>query len=389
MSIFKERLWQNRHVLGRNVSLRTPHGEFETLGDLLKPSPYTGISLMSTIDMKDRIVLSFTLGTSFFHIVNMKESRLQAHVTSSNICFQAWTKDPKINRPYLDVSFLEQNMRPKPSTERLNKVHWIPSILDLGILLLEICRGSALDITSDDNECAMAISVFERLQALRGSSGTGEIPDACFAAISACIDPNELRKSNMHLRNVDGAQIRAYIFRQVLYPLGDALSTLYGLPLHKIHDDIPLGSDDKESKLGPIETATRRAGKLWQDNLEVLHDIFYHRRFKRCLQLNPKSATVKIAVLDTGFQLQDALQKNYIEEGRIARSECKTFCSSKYDSKGWDTDTDGHGTYVGQIILNVAPTAKLYVAKVLQSRKDLVSQKWAATVQQNIANVSH
>lgn len=385
MSVFDKRLWQNRYYSGDDTILKIPNGEFETLEQLLEPSFGNGPSQISAIRMRDRIGLSFILATSFFHMFNITDSWMQARMTSSNICFRTCTRDLDIMKPFLNMSFPEQ--KEKSKTPGLEDIHWMPNILSLGILLLEICRGRKLEVQPGDDACFAAIDVFEKWKALRGKTCSGDIPEECFLSILACLSPNELRKGNLHKKNIAEADVRGYVFKQILYPLGYALSKKYGVELEQIVEDTS-SSDLDEKDLGSIESDKRQASKLWRRNLEAVHAVFYHHRFKPILQLDKMAAAVRIAVLDTGFQLDEALQANYIDAGRIVSASCKTFCSPEYDASDWNDDTDGHGTYVGQIVLDVAPTAELYVAKVCRSRKDFDSPTWATTVQQNIADVS-
>ncbi|CEJ81249.1 hypothetical protein VHEMI01389 [[Torrubiella] hemipterigena] len=384
MCIFQEKLWKDRYERAGDSLLKIPNGEFETLEQLLEPGPGRSLSQIAAIDMKERLRLSFILVTSFFHIFGINHLWMKGPLTSNNICFRTCIQDFSIMKPYLDVLFVEQT--PKNNVQRLDDIHWIPNLLALGILLLEICRGSRLEIFPGDDLCFTAMEVFEKWRTVKGKYCSTEIPQACFAAILACINPDELRRGNLHKNTTGDAEIRNYIFRRVLYPLGDTLSSIYKISLHQLHEDISEAFDSSGHGTGMPDSGKRMAGRIWRRNLKTLHNIFYHRRFKSHLHIHPRSASVKIAVLDTGFQVNEALLANLIDAGRIASAECKRFCRPEHDLETWNIDVDGHGTYVGQIVLDVAPTAQLYVAKVLQRREDLSSQKLTTIVQQNIAD---
>lgn len=121
-----------------------------------------------------------------------------------------------------------------------------------------------------------------------------------------------------------------------------------------------------------------------------MHDLYYECQ-DRCNQ-NGISTTgrIKIAVLDTGFHLPEALGENYREEGRINLRESESFVSATEEGYrcGWEVDRDGHGTRVGQIILQVAPVADLHVARVMRTRHDLADPNIAPKTHARIAKVS-
>lgn len=99
-----------------------------------------------------------------------------------------------------------------------------------------------------------------------------------------------------------------------------------------------------------------------------------------------RATRVKIAVLDTGLQLPESLQENYIDEGKIAVEASQSFLpGTKGDA--WNMDCDGHGSQVGQIILKVAPAADLHVARVFKDREYLANPNTAVQVHKSIAEV--
>ena len=79
-----------------------------------------------------------------------------------------------------------------------------------------------------------------------------------------------------------------------------------------------------------------------------------------------RDAAVKIAVLDTGVDLKHPFIRGAIRQKRIRK--LKSFVTN-------DTSTEdrvGHGTHVANLLLEVAPDAQLYIAKIASS-KDIPS----------------
>lgn len=98
---------------------------------------------------------------------------------------------------------------------------------------------------------------------------------------------------------------------------------------------------------------------------------------------------VKIAMLDTGLQLPESLQANYEAEGRISTKASESFLPNAKEAtnRDWRFDCDGHGSRVGQIILEVAPEADLHVARVFKSGSDLANPNMATEIYKSIAEV--
>lgn len=70
---------------------------------------------------------------------------------------------------------------------------------------------------------------------------------------------------------------------------------------------------------------------------------------------------VKVAVIDTGFYVDDDDPFLLAVEHRVKDSKC--FVGSSNDC----TDHHGHGTQVARLLLNYAPEADIYIAKISDS----------------------
>lgn len=268
----------------------------------------------------------------------------------------------------------------KPKTHNLGEAHCLPDILSLGILLLQILRGTELELLDDQDRCVQALSAQRRWRETQGNVSSGFIREGCFNAVSACLEPTQLQESRLDCIDITDDDIRQYIFERILYPLEECLLNIYETPLQSLCD-ASHGQPSQETIPPAQLTEKQIAGQDWRRQLEGVHNTIYNSVTKRFTKEEHSSQAIRVAILDTGLQLSDALQENYVEENRIAANDCKSFCSS-----AWDTDVDGHGSHIGQIILDMAPHTQVYVAKICERRKDFTNQR-VKEVQENITKV--
>jgi hypothetical protein len=111
-------------------------------------------------------------------------------------------------------------------------------------------------------------------------------------------------------------------------------------------------------------------------------------KFENSSKEDKSAIRVKVAILDSGIHLPDALAANYEKAGRISVAESMSFLDDSKRPRKWRTDVDGHGTRLSQILLKVAPTVDIHIARVFERRQELKSPRAAARVHQQIANVS-
>lgn len=217
--------------------------EFKSLSNLLQPNWKNRMSLVSLAEGKDRLILSFVLATSLLHLV--RGPWLQQSLSSESICFLVSHQraSPDITKPYLTTKC--SPLIRGPVARKLNQPHQFPEILSLGILLLEIARGAPLNVMESQDSCVVALECMDKWAGTCRSGRARTIHDCLYQAISACIDPREFRNI-LDKPTVVDADIRGYIFERILYPLGDALSTVYGVQLETLHADPPRSKKGKK-----------------------------------------------------------------------------------------------------------------------------------------------
>ncbi|KAJ4123171.1 hypothetical protein NW768_009699 [Fusarium equiseti] len=258
------------------------------------------------------------------------------------------------------------------------------------LLRPQVVRGAPLEFKESQDRCVVALEYMDKFMKARRTGRSTTIPDGLYRAISACIDPKESRKNVL-----DKSGMRRYIFARIIYPLEDSLVTAYEVKLSALHPSMrqevegtELGSFDHqdENQLEKLEAA-----REWLGHLDQVHNLFYDCQGLCATEADRTATRVKVAVLDTGLQLPEALQETYKEEGRINVQHSATFVRStgSTTSHEWNFDHDGHGSRVGEIILRFAPSADLHVAKVFQTRADLADPSIATEVHERIEKAIH
>ena len=126
-------------------------------------------------------------------------------------------------------------------------MHQYPSILALGIILLEISLGTTIKDKQRDEEkqegryvtsntdCLVALRLFEEWLKESERSVSKAIPSGLKSAIEACLIPAKIPDTTPPPSD---DQIRQYIFTDIVIPLGTALSTTYDIPLERLHEEI-------------------------------------------------------------------------------------------------------------------------------------------------------
>lgn len=183
---------------------------------------------------KHRLILLFILATSFLHLY--EGPWLHQNLNRLNICFLTTrpSTTPDVTKPYLLASCSELLSTSK--SVGLNQVHRYPSVQSLGILFLEIARSSRFEIKDGEDVCFSALEACDEWVDKSRKSRAITIPDGLRRALYACLDPKNLAKKGLDQDSVTENDVRRYIFEEIVYPLGDALSIAHKIDLGKLHD---------------------------------------------------------------------------------------------------------------------------------------------------------
>ncbi|KAI1173274.1 subtilase [Nemania sp. FL0916] len=402
MVVHGQNLWLLSAKIESNKSFCTQVQEdrFVSLKALLQSGQGSSNIRLSRTGGKDRLILSFILATSFMHFV--RGPWLQSGLNSENICFLKShpRSPPDITQPYLTTSCSSSTQRESP--QELNRTHWEPDFLSFGILLLEIAQGASINFSEEYDRCATALDCMDEWIRLSKADRSKFVPDELRRAISACISPDEINNAAPGSFSKH-AELRKYLFERILYPLELSLMA-YGIHLneldaHTTREPAVKGLGSFEHQLNipqewyrftsqPNDTISlnrQTTNSVWRRNIQGVLAL-YNTCKKQIENIPPqdqKNTRVKIAVLDSGLQLQKSLQENYEQANRISVQQSKNFVEGE-DMNEWRIDRVGHGSDVARIILSFTPAADLHIAKVFKTHDDLADSKLAIQVHERI-----
>ena len=96
---------------------------------------------------------------------------------------------------------------------------------------------------------------------------------------------------------------------------------------------------------------------------------------------------IRVAILDTGLALPEDCNFIYLDQIQ----ECRSWLGAEEHEDGnpgtGNIDVDGHGTHSTGLLLEVAPNAEIFVARVFEDPKK-AHQSMEAT-QRRVSRVSH
>ncbi|KAI8249235.1 hypothetical protein K4K56_010406 [Colletotrichum sp. SAR 10_98] len=260
--------------------------------------------------------------------------------------------------------------------------HYHPSILELGIIFIEIATGSVFsrssptDRDASDQQCNLDfLEAYEQMEKLEKERKY--IPSALRKVIRACIElepPPNFPSNSL----AEEGPIRQYILSCIILPLASELVDGYKIRLEELHTSLEkelnsiaettvqvqvakrhelcLMADGDEREITVNEEATSRT-KEW---FEYHQNALFRAEQLRIANLSNARRT-KIAILDSGIELSSEHRQLYDFEPRI---KYKSWVDRHSD---WRDDV-GHGTHLAVLLRKVAPNASIHMARVFRKR---------------------
>lgn len=252
MQVDENGLWRLRSDTRCSKDIR--RSKFLSLRDLIK---WNSGATFSTIEGRDRLILSYILAISLLHFY--EGPWLQGNWSNETICFlinEQSPGPPNLIKPLLNASCTKF----APTSATMDQAHGYPSIMALGIMLLEISLGTTMDLERGENEMQdgryvtsntdflVALQLFDGWVEQSKRRISAAIPPGLKTAIEACLEPSKIPPTiSPPSSNQD--HVLQYILRDIVIPLGTALSDAYEIPLEKLHEEISKERQSDNSNL--------------------------------------------------------------------------------------------------------------------------------------------
>lgn len=244
-------LWKvKQHGIKRVNDIQ--QSKFLSLGDLIKWNKGDTEAIFSRVEGRDRLILSYILAVSLLQLY--EGPWLQNNWSNETICFLINAQNrgrPNFTKPLLTASCTKLTSRRKAPDR--DQVHSYPSILALGIMLLEISLATTMDLEREEKEkqngqhvtsgtdFLVALRLFDHWVEQSQINISKAIPRGLKTAIEACLNPSKIPYTDPPPSN---QQVLQYILTNIVIPLGTAVSDTYEIPLEKLHEEI--GKDKQQ-----------------------------------------------------------------------------------------------------------------------------------------------
>lgn len=257
--VSKDKLWALRPPPPVGSSR---HTSMQSLRNLLGSGRAHSSRDVARYGDKEKLLLSYILATSLLYLYPSKW--MMPDWSSENILFpkissSGCRKPSPFTLPYLSISLQQTNDTPKAPP--VSQYHKHPSILALGIMLLEIATGMQFDYayesgTKETNQSdryneygSRALSLLNDLERRGERRLSHRIPPVLFNVIRSCLilsNPPTMAAEQMS----EEGPIRHYILSCIVIPLASELSEGYHISLDKIQEALrPDSTTESYSKI--------------------------------------------------------------------------------------------------------------------------------------------
>lgn len=302
-------------------------------------------------------------------------------MTKNSVYFMGETVEDEVVyfcKPYLSAQLPPGGSQTVECRQVVGMIHRYPRILALGIMLVEIATGQRFEIEGHPEQWD-ARTVNQQLLRLQEHISSGNLYEDCRfpryrTAVNKCLDPMLFRNAPFNPRKPaeNMEKRRSILYNEVVDPLRQLIE---GTGWHSELDEfersalIPKPRAMNTSKpsaqvtISEIITPTVLEKDPWLEEIAVLNTMLKRESKKN----STKSAPFKIAILDTGY---DESSPTFDIPGRSRKiKEWRDFVSCSLHP----VDTDGHGTHLVTLLLQLECPAHIYVARVTENSKTLNS----------------
>ncbi|KAK2744437.1 hypothetical protein FQN55_006764 [Onygenales sp. PD_40] len=384
--------------------------EFSPDSDALRTviSPNRGVSLSEVLkrydlSTKDKIALAQMISYSFW-ILYLPESPRHAW-TSNNIWFMQQedaTGQAKTDLPLeMYVSYDPEDKGPDlpDIVAGLLVSHRLPDILAIALLLIEIGLGQPLDVkkTGDQNSQInahhnLATQGIEQLKSTtwKDISPRSNVKKRFQESVQNCL-------SYRHLIHSESSKRKKLLYNKLVKPLEELTESIFrhgptdsGYLKCRVEKNVlqPTSEFEQRSRSSGFRSAKPIRAKFWLEDFKKISIRPHVLRKKNASAREPRP--IRIAILDTGLERSIPF---FCETRRSTQiKHWKDFTSGEEEP----SDNHGHGTLMARLVMETAPLADVYIARVAESTAKLDDSKphiaqairWAAEKEVDIISMS-
>ncbi|KAM7210130.1 hypothetical protein V8F06_014486 [Rhypophila decipiens] len=325
-----------------------------------------------------RPVLAYILAKAVWYYYDSEWMSMA--VTKNSVYFMGETLDDDVAyfcKPYLSAQLPPDGSSPTVECRQvIGMIHRYPRVLALGIMLVEIATGQPFEVEGHPDHWEPK-TTNQQLLSLQKHLNTGQSHEDCRfpryrAAVSKCLDPMLFRNAAFNPKNPSEnlEQRRSILYSQVVDPLRQLIEgTGWDAELDDFERTALIPKPRaKTASLSPapltiseMTCTVNQKDDPWLEQVAVLNGMLKKERRK----VSARGTPLKIAILDTGY---DENAPAFDLPGRSRKVKAwKDFvsCSPR------PIDTDGHGTHLLTLLLQVECPANIFVARVAESSKTL------------------
>lgn len=343
---------------------------------------------------KDKILLAHAIAHSFWQFFG--SDMMRHRWTSGDIWFmhemndQQITKDKLELRVYMSLDFDDQQSVSEDEDKSM-LTHPFPHILGLGLLLLQI------GLTRPYKSLAH-LPAISRLNRDHGAARQllGELEKAQWArtthrdifsrAVANCLDPSTFMTFSTKTKAIQISSIantdmgddgrRRKVYTEIVEPLAKLVKIAFKTDSNYVSylarcEKVEESQNNLRSQLASFHTGKTVVPQEWLDNLKhISMHVVNLREQKPDHEFKP----VKIAVIDTGCNADLPFHK--IPRRKKYIKGWKDFAGQESNNtaeKSSMTDEYGHGSLMTRLVMESAPLAHVYVARVAKHTDELDS----------------
>ncbi|PNP75995.1 hypothetical protein FNYG_10553 [Fusarium nygamai] len=342
---------------------------------------------------KDKILLSHAIAHSFWQFY--ESDLMRTRWTSDDIWFmhemdhQHSPKDQLALRVYMPLDF-ENQQENSEDGDRSMLTHPFPHILSLGLILLQIgllrpfkSMAHLPFISRLNRDHGAAIQLLGELEKAQWARSTHR--DIFARAVANSLDPRTfttsipksktIKSSTEHKLAISAGEggIRRKVYTEIVEPLSKLVNIAFKTDAKYVSYLARCKEVETHNKLHS-QVASFHTGKTivpeeWLDNLKHISMHIMNLRDKKP---DHDFKPVKIAVLDTGCDAELPFFK--ITRRKKSIKAWKDFTIDEGEGTGRPDcmeDQYGHGSLMIRLIMEAAPLAHIYVARVAKNTDEL------------------